>query len=273
MFYKSFVLSFLFLFLFGCGLSIDSPLSNLRDNNEFVDEIPDVMDGGTARPEYRKESNLYVKLATEYLRLGATPIALKNAKKSIYLDASNGEGHLILATVYFRLGENNKALLHYKLAAQYAPSSVKVNMGYANYLCTIKKSQEAIIYYDKAISNPLNQSRQYVYSNAGNCLLIDGDNEKASVYLRKALAIDEKFIPALLGMLRVRMKQKNYYSGRAFLERYLALSTHTPETLISGITIEQFLGETEKVKKYTEILQTKFADSPQARTISHSNGG
>jgi len=271
MFYKSCVLSFFLLFLFGCEFSNDNLLSNLQNNNEFIDGVPDVLDGGTARPKYRKESNLYVKLAAEYLRLGSTPVALKNAKKSIYVDASNGEGHLILATIYLRLGEHSRALLHYKVAVQHAPNSVKVNMGYANYLCTIQKNQEALVYYDKAIANPLNASRQYVYSNAGNCLLVNGDNEKASVYLRKALAIDEKFIPALLGMLRVRMNQKNYYSGRAFLSRYLAISKHIPETLISGITIEKSLGKPEKVKKYTEILQTKFADSPQAKSIS--NGG
>jgi len=267
MFYKSFVLSFLFLFLLGCGLSVDRPLSNFKNNNEFSNEIPNITNNSTAR----QKSTVFVKLAEVYFRKGPISIALKNAKKSIYLDVSNGEGYLILAAIYSYLGVDNKALLHYKEAIQYAPNNYKVNMGYANYLCKIKKTEEAMGYYDKAISIPLNQSRQYAYSNAGNCLLIDGDNEKASLYLRKALAIDEKFIPSLLGMLRIRMKQKNYYSGRAFLSRYLAVSKHTPETLISGITIEKSLGDTAKVKKYTEILQTKFADSSQARTIS--NGG
>jgi len=273
MFYKSFVLSFLFLFLFGCGLSIDSPIDSLKNSNGVIGKVPDVMDGGTARPEDRNDSTTYVQLAEVYFSNGNGPIsiALKNAKISIYLDASNGEGHLILAIIYTYLKEHKKALLHYKVAIQHDPNNIKINVGYANYLCDIKKSQEALIYYDKAISNPLNQSRQYIYSNAGHCLLVDGDNEKASVYLRKALAIDEKFIPALLGMLKIRMKQKNYYSGRAFLSRYLAVSKHTSETLISGITIEKSLGDTAKVKKYTEILQTKFADSPEAKTIS--NGG
>ncbi len=267
-----YLLGFIILFLLGCETKQDfsssetSPIENSNNNSGFVDNIPDVMDGGVARPELRDKSDIYAKKAVIYFNQGALPVALKDAKKSLVVDASNPDGHLILARVYSRLGKKEKAELHYKMALKYNPKSFMINNTYASYLCNTGRIKEALIYYDKAIANPLNQHPEYIYSNAGNCL-INTNPKKASTYLRKSLEVNKFFPPALLGMLKVRLKQKNYYSGRAFLVRYLEVGKHNPATLLAGIRIEKALGNQKKMESYRQILLTKYADSEEAQIL------
>ncbi len=235
--------------------------------NQFTDNMTDVLDGGVARPEYRKESNLYVKLAEEYFRLNIIGVALKNAKKALIVDASNAEAHLIAAKIYQKLESTDKRDIHYKMALKHGSNNYKIANAYASYLCDNKHYDEAQQYYDLAIKNPNNNHLEYVYANSGNCFLSANDLDKASVQLRKSLEIQDKFAPALLGMLNVRMKQKNYLSAQVFLKRYLKLTKHTAETLFLSIEIENELGHKDKAKLYKQRLLTEFADSPQAQSI------
>lgn len=251
------------IFILACGLV----LSGCQSTPDYVSE-----DGkreirlDTGKYE-NSPANLYIQLSIAYLGEDDINTALKYAKKAIAKDASNPYAHNILSLIYQRLGQYSKAEAGFRKALSIEPNEPRINNTYGSFLCELKKLDKALIHFKKTIDHPLYKQKWIPMTNIGICALREGNLELAQEYLRKALQNNGKFRVALYTMIEVSVLQENYWSARAYLQRYLEIAEHDAKTLWWGIQTEKNLGDRDRLDSYKLLLRVKFPDSEEAKML------
>ena len=68
----------------------------------------------------------------------------------------------------------------------------------------------------------------------------------------------------------LKYQQKDYLGARAFLQRYMAMSTATAGVLFLAAEIEGKLGNDRGRTEFVDQLLREFPESPEARKVSSS---
>ena len=222
--------------------------------------------------EYRI-ADTNVRLAVGYMQQGRLDDALVKLKKALEAIPDYKDAHSAIALVYDHLGKYDLASEHYKKAIKLDPDNGLVYNNYGVFLCTQNRLKEAEEYFMLAVQKPRYATPERAYENAGACAKKIPDNEKAEIYLRKALTINPKLPLALYTMAQITYEQKRYMSTRAYLQRFEDVSEHTAESLWLGIEVERQLGNKEAEEHYSKLLQTRFPDSLELKKLLDTSRG
>lgn len=241
------VLSLLLLLLVGCG---SEPV------REGVDASRAAVDNAN--------------LGLRYMQMGNYERALSKLEKAISFDNSYAPAHHYTAELYKRLGEHEKAEEAYRNALRYAEKDSSLYNNFGGFLCSRERYDEGEKMFLKVLENPVYPRKDQVYENLGLCVEAKPDYDKAETYLRSALRINARLPKSLLAMARLSMQKNNYLSTRAYLQRYLELARHTPETLWLGIRAERMLGDQNAVASYGLLLRSNFPDAPETKLYLES---
>lgn len=232
---------------------------------------PNYADSGSQEVKLETEdydnspARIYIQLAQAYLAENDIETSLGYAQKAVISDSANPHAHNILALIYQRLGQLSKAEAGFRKALSYSPNNPYINNTYGAFLCESNQLDKSLIYFDKSASYPLYDEKWKPLTNAGICALRAKNLELAQEYLRKALQYNGKYRIALYNMIEVSVLQENYWSARAYLQRYLEVGKHNPSTLGWGIQTEQKLGDMDRLESYKLFLKANFPDSEQAK--------
>ncbi len=224
-------------------------------------------------PDKIAEVNL--KLGLEYMRLGKTSEAIAKLKKALAADNNYADAHGAIAALYDTyLKQYDAAKTHYEQAVTLKPMDSDFQNNYGQFLCKQGQWPKAEEHFLKAIENPIYQTPEYPYTNAGMCALQNKDFDKAELYLRKALQANPKFIVALYQMAKLSYDTQHYRSARDYLQRYSEvvqtipqLAKHTPETLWLGIQIARAIGDRDAEASNAMLLRSQYPDSEQAYSL------
>ncbi len=217
----------------------------------------------TSDPKRAAKANL--ELGVAYYREGRLQLAMENLQRAVELDPDLSEAHGAIAILYERLGENESAERHYRRALALAPADSRTNNNYGQFLCQQKRLQDADRHFRQAVADPLYDTPEVAYTNAGICARRIPDVRKAEEYFRLALERNPFYPQALLQMLSLNHEQGEYLRARAYLQRYQQVSRHGPESLWLGIRVEHALGDKNAVASYGLALRNNFPDAPQTR--------
>ena len=110
----------------------------------------------------------------------------------------------------------------------------------------------------------MNNRSWLALTNIGVCLMRQNDGSKAEGYFRQALQANPEYAPALQEMQKISYHNQQFMSARAFLERYLAVSKHSAETLWFAFQTERALGNPQAADDYKQQLLTLFPASKEA---------
>jgi|GEM_PF-1461785 len=206
-------------------------------------------------------SDVNAELGAGYIGNGNYEKALVKLQKAIKMDNSNATAYNYLGVLYWRLEKPNLAEKNFKLSIQKSPYDASITHNYASFLCAEKKYKKALQMFAKVFKNPLYDRLLDAYQRAGNCSLKIPALKTARKYLAKALKIDSKNPPALLGMAKLFYKQKNYKLAAYYFDRFTRHSKHSPDSLWLGINLERKLGGKDKLSSYILTLKNLFPDS------------
>ncbi len=211
-------------------------------------------------------------LGLRYMQKGNYEQALKKLKKALYFDKSYAPAHHYMAELYRRLEKYEEADEHFRDALYYAEDDSDLHNNYGAFLCSRQRYEEGEEQFLKVLDNPVYPSRDLVFENLGLCVESKPDLERAEGYLRSALRINPRLPKALLAMARLSFAKGENLSTRAYLQRYLELARHTPETLWLGIRAERLLGDNNAVSSYGLQLKANYPDAQQTKLYLQSGG-
>jgi len=214
----------------------------------------------TAPQKVDRLAELHTQLGLGYLREGRYQVAWKRLNKALAIEPNYGAAHHAMALLSERLDKPKDAETHYRRAIAINPSDSALRNNYGRFLCTQGRLQDAESEFVKAAANPLYDSSEIAYTNAGLCLSAGGDSDKAEDYLRRALALNATYRSALLQLADLSMDTDRALQARAFLQRFHAAGPVTADSLALSVRVETALGDRDAAVASFKELDRLFPD-------------
>jgi type IV pilus assembly protein PilF len=223
----------------------------------------------TSSPKRSSEeaSAIHLQLGLRYLNLGRLSEAKSNLKKSLSLDSHNAEAHNALAVLSERLKQYDEAAEHYEDALNIDSGDLSALNNYGRFLCERGEYDKGMSHLKDALVNPLNDRLWLALTNAGRCESEKGNLFEAEAYFRQALQYQPNYAPVLLEMQKLSYKKGDYWAAKGFMERYLASSQHSSESLWYAYQTERALGNSAAANELKKQLFDKFPLSDEAKKI------
>ena len=227
-------------------------------------------------PESAEQQNvsrlaeLYTQLGIGYLREGKYDIASRRLNRALELEPKYATAHHAMALLQEQLNRPEQGEVHYRQAIALDPNYSEALNNYGRFLCSQERLDEAEAHFLKAVDNPLYETPQAAFSNAGVCLYQAGNLDGGETYLRRALQADPKLPIALLTMAELSLSKDRPLPARAYLQRYLEVAPHSPRSLWLGIKIERELGDRNAASSYALLLKANYPDAQETRLLLES---
>lgn len=215
----------------------------------------------------REKAALNMQLGARYLDMGMLEIAKEKLETAVNLDSSNAEIHNTLAVFYERIKNTEAAADSFKTALNKAPDNFSIKNNYGRFLCDQGQYEQGMALLQQAIESPMNNRQWFALTNMGICSIKQSQRQQAEEYFRQALMAQPDYPPALLEMQRISYQKQQFMSARAFLERYLGVAKHTPESLWIAFQTERALGNAKVSEEYREQLLSLFPASKEAQQV------
>ncbi len=212
--------------------------------------------------------DIHLQLGVRYLSMNKLELAKENLLLALNENSDNTPAHNALAFLYEKLNQPDKAKEHYETALGLAPDDLGVKNNFGRFLCEHRESEQGMALLSEASANPLNDRQWLALTNAGRCLLGMGQKQQAETYFRQALQLDKAYAPALSEMQKIAYQNGDFWAAKGFLQRYLSVAAHTPETLWFAAQTERVMGNRELAKEYKNLLLEKFPLSNEAKKIA-----
>ena len=209
-------------------------------------------------------------LGIEYMRRGNYEKSLEKLDRAHAADSKYSGIYNAYGLLYQLLKRNKDAEKYFKKALKLNPNDSDTMNNYGRFLCQIGRSREAEEILLKAAENPLYSTPEIAITNAGSCAYKDQRLVNAENYFRRALELNEQNPTALLQMSQLSFDKTNFLSARAYLQRYLVISRHSPASLWLGIRVERKLGDKDALSSYKLSLKNNFPDSREAGLLLES---
>lgn len=214
-----------------------------------------------------EKATTYLDMGVRYLDMGELNFAKENLEKALDWDSSNPNIQNAVAALYEKIHEMDKARSHYQTALRLDTENPQSQNNYGRFLCENGSEAEGLEHLKIALAMPLNNRRWFALTNAGRCLLKQGQTQQAEDYFRDALQLQDDYSPALLEMLKISYKDGKYLPARAFLQRYRAVTQATPVSLWYAIQIELALNHKGLAEQYKATLLESFPSSEEAKRV------
>ena len=212
-------------------------------------------------------ASVNTQLGIEYMRNGMYEASLDKLKKAIDQDPSYQPAHTSIAVLYERLGETGLAEKHYRKAYDLNPKDSLSLNNYGQFLCRLKRYDEADRMFTAALNDPLYRRPETALTNAGLCALRQSKQDDAARYFRQALSRNPRYVPALREMARLSFARKHWLGARAYLQRLQEVGGLTPEFLWIGVQTESRLGDRDALSSYALLLKNRYPESEQTRQL------
>jgi len=212
-------------------------------------------------------ADVYLQLGVRYLGMNKLEIAKENLEHALKIDSRNAQAHNALAYLYEKINVTAEARDHYETASNLAPDDLGIQNNFGRFLCEHSEFEKGMVLLTQAISTPLNEQQWMALTNAGRCQLAMKQQQKAESYFRQALQINNAYAPALAEMQRISYLKGDLWPAKGYLQRYLGVASHTPQTLWIAVQTERALGNQKQADEYRKQLLETFPLSEEAKLI------
>ena len=235
----------------------------------FVTPMPrattEPLDRSGEEPAARKRARAHTELAAGYFALRNMPVALEEVEIALKSDPQYGPAHNVAALIYADLRKDDLAREHFQRALQIDARDPDANNNYGRFLCDRQRETEALKYFQAALSNPLYQTPERSYVNAGVCTRRRGDVAGAEDYFLRALKANPYEAQALYQLSDISYQRGAFAQAKEYLGRLEKIASPSAEVLYLALRIERRLGDRNSEASYGQQLRRLFPDSREAR--------
>lgn len=264
--------------LLGCGVALllataISPVFAQYDPASFEQGTPVGSSGEPSASDPRSRAKIHTELGALYFQAGNPAVALEHLAMALEIDSRFHQANSIRGLVYASLREFAKAEADFARALSRAPNDPEVNNNYGWFLCETGKESQSIAYFLKAVKDPLYETPDRAYANAGNCALKAGDLDKAQEYLLQAVRLSrDGAANARLSLARLFYKRGIYAESRIYLGDVLRMmEPPTADALWLGLRLERKLGNKGAEGGFAAQLRSRYPTSNEYQEFLKGN--
>jgi type IV pilus assembly protein PilF len=217
--------------------------------------------------EARNRARIHTELASGYFELGNLGVALEEINEAMRSDPTYGPAYNVSALIHADLKEDRLAEQQFAQALRLNPTDSDANNNYGSFLCQRKREEEGIRYFLAALRNPLYQTPERSYVNAGMCSRLRGDLVSAQDYFEKALKVRPNQAQALYQLADLMYARGEYGEARPYISRASQVLPNA-EALWLALRLERKLGDRNAEASYAAQLRRNFPDSREARALA-----
>ncbi|HWI12829.1 MAG TPA: type IV pilus biogenesis/stability protein PilW [Burkholderiales bacterium] len=218
-------------------------------------------------PEARTRARIHTELASGYFELGNLGVALEEVNEAMRADPTYGPAYNVSALIHADLKEDRLAEQQFERALRLNPVDSDANNNYGSYLCQRKREEEGIRHFLAALRNPLYQTPERSYVNAGLCSRRRGDLAAAQEYFERALKVRPDQPQALYQLGDILYARGDYAQARSYISRASQVMP-SPETLWLALRLERKLGDRNAEASYAAQLRRGYPQSREARALA-----
>lgn len=218
---------------------------------------------GNAPKDIHTRAKMHTELGSLYFQDGNLIVALEELTIAISINPNYAQAYSTRGLVLYYIKELESADKDFRKALELDNKDPEISNNYGWFLCQIGREKDSIAYFQRAIKNPLYQTPETAFLNAGTCYIKLGDLVSAEEYIGKNLRFNRENPQALYQLAVIRYKQGNYDAAKKHLQEVVQLSDPGAEALWLLIKVSRRLGESEPESSFTAQLRRKFPDSPQ----------
>ena len=252
---------------FGVGLAILLPICVAGCASQSGGGSAGVSQQANTRAQ--TSARVHTELAAQYYERAQLGVALEELNLALQAEPKYAPAYSMRGLVRTELREYQQADDDFKQSLRLDSGDAEAHNNYGWFLCQRGKESESIEHFMAALKNPLYQTPEKAYLNAGLCSRNGGKTKDAEEFLQKALRVQPNMPEALLGMAEVSFANADYAGAKSYLMRFSSgnQSAMTAENLWLAVRIERELGDKMSEERYASQLRQRFPDAREAQLL------
>lgn len=215
-----------------------------------------------------ERAKIHTELGAQYYGSGQIGVALDEFNIALANERRYVPAHYMLGLVFMELKDDVQAEQHFKRALDLDSENSEARNNYGWFLCQRGRIEDSIKQFMAALKNPLYETPDRPYVNAGICSIKRQDDKSAEEFFLKALKLNPKQPQALLALADLYYRGNDLPNARAQLLPYMKTHTPTADALWLGVRIERKLGDKNSEESYAQILRQRFPLSKEAQALA-----
>jgi type IV pilus assembly protein PilF len=216
-------------------------------------------------------AKLHTELGSMYFQNGNLIVALEELTIAISINPDYAQAYSTRGLVLYYIKELESADKDFQRALSLDDKDPEIVNNYGWFLCQTGKAKESIAYFQRAIKNPLYQTPETAYLNAGTCSIKLGDLVAGEGYIRQSLRFSRENPQALFQLANIGYKLGNYDAAKKHLSEVVRLSDPSAEVLWLFLRVERRLGDRLAESSLTAQLRRKYPDSAEYQEFLKGN--
>ena len=231
---------------------------------------PEILSTVTPKDVHTR-AKLHTELGSLYFQNGNVIVALEELTIAISINPNYAQAYSTRGIVLYQIKEHASAEKDFQRALDLDAKDPQINNNYGWFLCHTGKEKESIAYFQRAIKEPLYQTPEVAYLNAGACYARIGELDLAEESIRTTLRYMPDNPQALYQLAYISYKRGNFDAAKEHLKKVIRLSNPDAEALWLFLRVERRLGNNMDVDSLTAQLRRQFPDSPQYQDYLKGN--
>ena len=231
---------------------------------------PELLTSAQPKDVYTR-AKLHTELGSMYFQNGNLIVALEELTIAISINPNYAQAYSTRGLVLFYIKELASAEKDFQRALNLDEKDPEINNNYGWFLCQTGKEKDSIAYFERAIRNPLYQTPETAYLNAGACYIKLGELVLAEDFVRRNLRFSRDNPQALFQLAKINYLRGNYDAAREHLRNVVRQTDPDAETLWLSLRVERRLGDRSAESSLIAQLRRKYPDSPEYQEFLKGN--
>ncbi|MDH4234830.1 MAG: type IV pilus biogenesis/stability protein PilW [Gallionella sp.] len=213
-------------------------------------------------------AKVHTELAGMYYEVGKYGVALEEIDLALQADRSYAPAYGVRGLVHMALREEKEAEEDFQKSLRLDSTDSDTHNNYGWFLCQRDRVKEAIPQFMAALKNPLYQTPERAYLNAGLCSKKAGQNKDAEEFLQRSLQIQPDLAQAWLGLAELSFANADYFSAKKYFTSFSERSGKlTAEQLWLAVRIARKNGDRNSESSYGMQLRKLFPDARETQML------
>lgn len=215
-------------------------------------------------------AKLHTELAALYYERSQLGVALGEIAQALQADSNYAPAYNMRGLLHMALREDKEAEEDFLQSLRIDKDDSEAHNNYGWFLCQRGNENESISHFMAALKNPLYETPERAYLNAGLCAKKAGNSKDAEEFLQRALLVKPGLPQALQAMAELNFANGDYMAAKKYFAEFSEkIDNLTAEQLWLAIRIERKVGNRNAEASYGMQLSKRFPDARETRLFLH----